>query len=254
MTSTDELCREISAKSGGVCLLAFSRGKDSLAAWLHLRKFFGRIIPFHLSSVPGLKFVDDSLDAYETLFDTPIDRLVSPSLTRAVAKMIYQPLEDEVVIDAIPFPLFDEHKCADYIRTKHRVPSAWCAYGIGKNDSIGRRGWMVKMQGKNPKWRSFYPCWDWNRTQILDVIREQSIPLPADYHLAPRSLNGVPTEKHLERMETMMPEDFATIELHYPFIRATLARNEFRRRHAAATTAPKPPGSRKAKPKAGDSP
>ena len=233
--STDDLCREISRRSGGVILLAFSRGKDSIAAWLQLRKHFTKIIPFHFASVPGLRFVNNSLDYYERIFQTAIERLVSPAMVGAIRKLIYQPIEDEDRIDAMGLPEFDEHACADFIRGKHRAFNAWCAFGIGLNDSIARRGWMMSMKGKNERWRSLYPCWDWNQAQILQTINEAGIKLPEDYSLANRSLSGIPTERHLERIEKEMPEEFRTIEWWYPLIRARLARNEFRKMRLAAS-------------------
>ena len=66
------LCEEISSMTGGRCLLGFSRGKDSIAAWLYLRGFFSEVIPFHCSSIPHLSFVDESLDYYEDVFKTKI--------------------------------------------------------------------------------------------------------------------------------------------------------------------------------------
>ena len=33
-------------------LMSFSRGKDSIAAWLTIRPYFKRIVPYHLWGVP----------------------------------------------------------------------------------------------------------------------------------------------------------------------------------------------------------
>lgn len=41
-------------------LLAFSRGKDSIAAWRALRDAGVEVKPFHLYLVPGLAFADES--------------------------------------------------------------------------------------------------------------------------------------------------------------------------------------------------
>ena len=71
-----ELCERISKESDGVTFLGFSRGKDSIAAWIYLKRFFKRIIPFHCASVPHLKFVDDSLEYYEDFFATKVHRFL----------------------------------------------------------------------------------------------------------------------------------------------------------------------------------
>ena len=71
---SDALCREIAKASGGVCLLSFSRGKDALAAWLNLSRFFRRIIPFTCAGIPHVGFADEYLAYCERIFGTHIIR------------------------------------------------------------------------------------------------------------------------------------------------------------------------------------
>lgn len=223
------LCQEISQQTGGVTLLGCSRGKDSLAAWLWLREFFPRIIPFHCASVPHLSFVDESLAALEEHFGTPIERVLSGDTSAAVAALLYQPFEDEAAIDALDLWDYGNLDVAELLREKHGVPRAWCAFGINQSDSIDRRVYVRQQQGRSPRNRTFYPCFDWPAAMILDVVRASGVRLPGDYRLANRSLSGMPSPRHLERMESVYPEDFARVETVFPFIRATRARNEFRR-------------------------
>lgn len=42
-------------------LLAFSTGKDAIAAWLAVRDSFEAVHPYYLYLVPGLEFVEESL-------------------------------------------------------------------------------------------------------------------------------------------------------------------------------------------------
>ena len=49
--------RESLAAEGRPVLLAFSRGKDSIAAWLALRAAGVDVIPYHMYLVPDLAFV-----------------------------------------------------------------------------------------------------------------------------------------------------------------------------------------------------
>ena len=228
--STDGLCREIAKRSGGVCLLQFSRGKDSLAAWLLLRKFM-RVIPVHQCSLPGLSFVNQSLEYYERFFGTPIERIQSSQVLQAVRAGVFQSLEDEDYNDQIDFEPFDDHAIADYVRAKHGVPRAWCAFGIAANDNINRRAWMKNVKGRNEKYRSFYPCWNWKLADILDAITEAGLKLPRDYLISNRSLSQMIGVKFLERMPAA---DMAIIEEWFPLIRAGFARNEFRKKHLAA--------------------
>jgi hypothetical protein len=95
-------------------------------------------------------------------------------------------------------------------------------------DSIDRRIYVKKNQGRNEERKTFYPCFDWSKKQILKAIDDFGIKLPGDYKLANRSLAGIPNYRHLFRMEEIFPQDIKKIELWFPFIRAQLARNEFR--------------------------
>ena len=94
--------------SGGTCFLGFSRGKDSIAAWLQLRKFFTRIIPFHCASVPHLGFVDASLDYYERVFQTKILRYMDGACLEALGTLYWQPPDSEPDIDGMDLWKFDK--------------------------------------------------------------------------------------------------------------------------------------------------
>ena len=45
--------------AGETVILAFSRGKDSLAAWLALREAGVNVVPYHMYLIPELRFVDE---------------------------------------------------------------------------------------------------------------------------------------------------------------------------------------------------
>jgi len=47
--------------------------------------------------------------------------------------------------------------------------------------------------------------------------------------LANRTLASIPNLRHLINMEKEMPDELERVELIFPFIRARLARNEFRK-------------------------
>lgn len=228
-TASAALCREVSRLSGGTVLLGFSRGKDSIAAWLWLRQLGIRVLPFHLAGIPGLSFVDRSLAYYEQWFATPIERLIEGSLYDSIGSLVYQPGEDEAWIDALDLWGYNNHYAADWMRRKYGVPGAWVAWGINLTDSIDRRIYVTKYQGRIESNRSFYPCFDWTKKQIMAAIRENEIRLPDDYLLSSRSFTGVPRVRTLTRLKEVFPEDFERVKLFFPMCEAALARNEFRR-------------------------
>ena len=82
--------REKLAADGRPVLLAFSCGKDSLAAWLAMRDMGIEVIPAYLYYVPGLRFVDEELDYFEQKFQTRIKRYPHPSLYRWLNNAVFQ--------------------------------------------------------------------------------------------------------------------------------------------------------------------
>lgn len=232
---TESLCRNVAETSGGVAILSFSRGKDSVAAWLYMRKFFPKIIPFHCASVPGLSYVDESLAYYEEFFKTPIIRYMDSECGGAVHRLWFQPVEDEDEIDRVGFWKYDKNELANLIRKKHGIQNAYCAFGINQSDSIDRQVRVKECQGRHDGVKSFYPCWNWSRAEIMRIIEENQVRLADDYLIACRSTAGLPGIRVLERMESVFPEDFRKVRLMFPFIQAVVARNEFRKQHFELT-------------------
>lgn len=69
--SSIETIKEV-AKRQNKSLLAFSCGKDAVAAWLAIREHFDEVVPYYLYLVPALDFVNESIDYYERYFGTKI--------------------------------------------------------------------------------------------------------------------------------------------------------------------------------------
>lgn len=91
--SREALMEETRKRTGENILLAFSRGKDSIAAWIALQEsgLFKNIIPVYLYPVPDLKFDTESLKYFEDVFQTHIYRLPHPSFYRMMYKNLFQP-------------------------------------------------------------------------------------------------------------------------------------------------------------------
>lgn len=250
-TDSERLCRDISDKTNGVCILSFSRGKDSICAWLRLRKYFKRIIPFHCCSVPGLGFVERSLTYFEQTFETPILRYWHPHCLRAIANLVWQDPEAEPAIDIMSLPTdIGPFDIPDLIRQEQDCEDAWCAYGISMFDSISRRAKVVESMGRYPDIRVFYPCFDLKPTDVVKTINEAGIKLPEDYRFARRSFGGVPEYGVIHSLPKYAPEDFESIRTVYPMILAEFARQEFRkilprrgRRSESATPQPNGDGN-----------
>ena len=229
------LCEQVASATGGVCFLGFSRGKDSIAAWLWLRTFFDRIIPFHLDAVPGLSFVERSLAYYESWFGVSIQRFVSGGLLRAIERMIYQLPGAENEIDSSGLVEYDTHDVVRFLRREMNLPRAWCAFGINASDSIDRRIYVNKYQGRIESHRSFYPCFDWPKKQILEMVRKVGVKLPEDYLLNNRTFAGTPEYRYVAKMKELFPADYERVRLTFPLVDAVFARQAFKTMRLSGT-------------------
>jgi len=239
-------CERIAARSNGVCLLGFSRGKDSVAAWLWLRRFFHTIVPFHCASVPHLGFVDRSLAYYEKEFGTKIERCLSGDTLHMMHQLVFQPGGDEKKIEAMVkknprmWSHYGNNEVAAAIKIKRGLPpETYTAYGISMWDSVFRRlrmtqkgGGIKEDAGYRDSTFSFFPCFDWHTHDIMRAIELSGLRLPDDYVMANRTVaNGIDA-KHLVRMKRLFREDFERTKAMFPFLEAHVARNEFRKLHS----------------------
>lgn len=216
---TKVLCEEIAERSNGVSFLLFSGGKDSLCAWLQLRRYFRRIIPVHCASIPHMAYKDAYLDYCEYEFQTRILRMMGEDLKMALARHVYQETVDQCNrIDKMIRPVEDYDKLTilSYLRYKYNLPRAWCAVGISASDSIDRRIYCNQTGGKSEEHRTFYPCWDWPRSEILKAIKESGLKLSSEYKYSKRSIGGVPSATYNAILAEHYPNDFDKVRFFYP--------------------------------------
>jgi hypothetical protein len=240
------VCQRIAEKSKGVCLLGFSRGKDSICAWLWLRRFFHTIIPFHCASIPHLSFVDQSLAYYEKEFETKIERCMSGDIYYLMLQLVMQPASDEQRFDAMKkecpgrWSKYGNNEVATVIKQKHNLPpETYTAYGISMWDSLFRRlrmtekgGGVKEDAGYRDSTFSFFPCFDWRTNDVIRAVELAGLRLPDDYQLANRTIANGLDAKHLVRMKRLYPKDHERVKALFPFIEAGVARTEFRKMHA----------------------
>lgn len=248
---SDALCREIAKASGGVCLLSFSRGKDALAAWLNLTRFFDRIIPFTCAGVPHLDFADEYLAYVERIFGTHVIRIQDGGLYGAIDALQFQLPHDEAWIDEAELPRYDAQDIADAIRNHLGYPNAWTAYGLNASDSIDRIITVRQCRGRYYGTRSFYPNFDWTHAQIMDALKQSNVKLSNEYHIAARSFAGGLMPHTLLAVERRAPDVIGRLEHYYPLIKASLCRSKWRNEKCLTQKKPKETGkTAKRRPKA----
>ncbi len=213
--------------SDGV-LLAFSRGKDSIAAALALRDHFEPVVPCFLYLVPGLSFVEESLDYFERhLFGgRHIVRLPHPVFYRWMIAYIRQPPGRMPAIDALDLPNYDFDELDAMAKMDGGLPpEAFTATGRRVNDSVIRRMVIAKSGPINFKRKKFAAIWDWSNDQVFDAIRRAGIKLPVDYKLFGRSFDGVEA-MYVLPIKRHFPEDYRRICEWFPLVEADVFRAE----------------------------
>lgn len=192
-------------------LLAFSTGKDAIAAWLAIRDHFEAVHPYYLYLVPGLEFVDESLAYYERFFGARIARLPHPSLHRWLNACVFQPPERASVILQAGLPMHDYSDIRKVmIEDRGLQADMLVADGVRAADSpmrriaIGRHGPISLAQGR------YHPIWDWRKADLVAEFERSGVRLPEDYRMFGRSFDGLDA-RFLVPLKRHRPQDYRRV-------------------------------------------
>jgi hypothetical protein len=212
------------ALAGRTVLLAFSRGKDSIAAWLALRDAGVDVVPYHLYLIPDLAWVDESLAYYEEWFGTKIINLPHPSLYRWLANFVFQPPERCQVIEAAQITVPTYARVNAMIRDYYQLPSdTWVCDGVRAADSPDRRTAIARYGPVNERRGTQKVVWDWRKQHVMDAICTAGIELPPDHAWFGRSFDGL-DRRFLEPIRRHAPGDYARVLEWFPLADLELRR------------------------------
>lgn len=229
--SGEETIRQVAREYGGTCLLSFSAGKDSVAAWLALRPHFARLVPVYYYCVPGLEFVERGLRYYEDFFKTRIVRMPHPALYRWLRQLVFQPPERCAVIEAARLPRVEWADVHRAVKEDHKLPlDCLAAVGTRACDSPLRRAAFNRRGPIDRKTLQFYPVWDWNKARLLAELRASGVKLPAEYRIFGRSFDGIDF-RFLWGIKQHWPADYRRILDWFPLAELEVKRYEFAQRH-----------------------
>lgn len=234
------LCEEISRRSDGICILAFSRGKDAIPAWIWLKQFFPTIIPYHSGPAPGLEYIDTSLEYYEQVFNAQIERFIDGEALENLSAKSFQILGNYELIDQsnLPKGYYDYVDYSEIVREKYNCPNAWHAMALLGADNIFRRMRLMKKDANGQLTyqaailedrKTFYPTFDWTIDQNIEAMKKNGIYLPDDYLMTRRTMNTIPSTENMEGLMELYPKDWKKIESLFPLLKSRWARNQFRK-------------------------
>ena len=218
--------RERLAADGMPVLLAFSGGKDSIAAWLALREAGIAVVAYSLYLVPGLRFVDEQMAGFEDWFGQKIHRYPHPSLFRWLNNLVFQPPERCAVIEAARLPPVTHEDVARMIRADLGMPAdAWIADGVRAADSIVRRTSFLTHGVAKERTHKISVVWDWRKRHVMDALALAGIGLPPDYSWFGRSFDGLDA-RFLGPLKEHAPEDYARVLEWFPLAELEMVRRE----------------------------
>lgn len=239
--NSDETCEWVREQTDTV-FLGFSGGKDSLASWLKLLRFFDKdkIIPVCQLYLPGpperkgrgtFPYLERVLDYYERQFDRRIYRIPIANFFLSMGGKTYQPpyrfnalhyLRREGVL-----PPIDHIDLERILKEATGMPNAWTAAGIKISDGLMRRIAIKKHGSALPDSMRFYPVWDYSLDDIMDEIRASGMALSEDYYLFGRSFGGV-SAAFTTPVRDNSPEDWRVLKYWYPLADVDIMRYELR--------------------------
>ena len=201
-------------------LLAFSCGKDAVAAWLAIREHFDEVIPYYLYLVPDLEFVNESIDYYERYFGVKITQLPHPSLHRMLNNFVAQPPQNvNVILDAM-LPDFDYIDIQiEMWRRFDLDDDTLVADGVRAADSPMRRISIQRHGSISFNLLKYHPIWDWKKADLIKCFRKHNVKLAQDYKIFGRSFDGIdlrflyPIKQHFPRDYQKILEIFPMADL-----------------------------------------
>jgi len=195
--SSSEIRAALAAEGRSV-LVAFSGGKDAIAAELALQDAGVDTVLAYLYYIPGrqpgrtLDFVEQGLTELEQHLGKPIHRYPHPSFYRWLNNLVFQPPERCEVIESARFPTPTYDQMWKVIREDLGLPAdTWVADGVRAADSIVRRASFTRHGVMKQHSRKVSPIADWVKAEVLDRINQAGITLPIDYRWFGRSFDGI---------------------------------------------------------------
>lgn len=225
MQSTSQgVIDEVKARTDTV-LLAFSIGKDSIGAWIELRKHF-RVVPFYQFYVPGLEFVERSLRYYEQVFgcDQPMVQVPHRKFWLWLQESAFQCPASSELLEEVDIPEYRVYDIADWLRDDMGLPDAYLAISMRAADNLSRRIQIKQRGAVNHARKTFYPIPDWDDARLAGEIEAAGVKLPVDYRLFSRSFEGLRNE-FLAPIARHYPEDWARILAWFPWAGLELERH-----------------------------
>jgi 3'-phosphoadenosine 5'-phosphosulfate sulfotransferase (PAPS reductase)/FAD synthetase len=228
--NTSELLHDLKQETDTV-LLAFSCGKDSLAVWCVLQDAGFKVLPYYKVQIPGLEFVENSLEHYEKHFNTKITRVTHQATYHWLNSLALQPPHRAQAISELELPKFDDTDIRKgLLRTLELPEATWTALGTRGAESPMRRFNFEKYGPYNPKIKTFAPIWNVKIDELIQILKTHQVKLPPEYAWIGRSFDGI-NHGFTNALKEHAPRDYERIKVFFPWLEFEFARWEVAKKH-----------------------
>lgn len=212
-------------------IVSFSRGKDSIAAYLAIRGKFERIVPYTYYLVPGLEFVEESLAYFEQKIGCHIVRYPAAAFYKMLNNMVYQPKGHIDVIERMSLPTLSQDDLQRALVVDNDIDeNAYNAIGMRSKDSV-QRAFSIQRNGAiNHKRQTYYPVHDWSKQDVIDCIKKSGWKLPIEYKYFGSSFDGLYLS-YLYPIKLYFPRDYQRILEFFPMAEMEVLRYESAVKH-----------------------
>lgn len=224
--TSEETIAEVAAINP-VCMISFSRGKDAIAAYLHIRDHFERVVPYTYYVVPGLEFVEESLLYYEQKMGCHIKRMPNPAFRNMLINLVAQPPDRIALIESMELERLNHNDIQEFVAMDEGLDyeTTYNAVGTRAKDSMQRALYFQKNGSINHTRRTFYPVWDWDKQRLIDTIKKSGWKLPIDYTIWTSSFDGLYLN-YLYQVKKHFPRDYQRILHFFPLAELEIYRYE----------------------------
>jgi phosphoadenosine phosphosulfate reductase len=206
--------------SGNAMLTFLSGGKDSLAVLDLCCRVFPRVESVLMYYVRGLRCVEGSVTAAARRHNVKLHFVPHWQLSRFMNRAVFMRNTNS----AVETPNISMADIEIYM--KRLTGIGWIAHGHRKDESLERRGMLSSFNGINRKQQRIYPLMDWSSRDVYSYLRVRKIPPPPNF--GRKTVTGINFRPEtLIWMRDKFPEDFAKLEVAFPFLQASIKRKEF---------------------------
>lgn len=215
--------------------LSFSTGADAIATWLRCYES-GEWEPadavlYYYHHVP-MSWTWEYLDWFEDQFGVTIHRVPGHILLADLANYLYQtPARVEAIHELQRtrqrFVPLKKQQIQDGVRMWSKLPEeTLVAIGVKQGDSPMRRVQMRKQEGISQKQGKWYPIWDFENRDVIDIIKRHGCKVPYDYELFGISYENI-DYRFSKVIKERCPNNWKRILEWFPLAESIITRNEF---------------------------